>query len=535
MSSAQIASFESEATKPAKTKRPRLFRNTGVMSKLRQLPQLVVVVVLLTSVLTAPRTVDASSGTVEDAVSLDEILNAVDYDPVRDAAVLRLYQAFFGRDPEPAGARYWLGLARAGTSLTEIADAFTLQPEFETNYGGTDNRTYLTRVYTNVLGRDFDQGGFNYWLDTLEGTNISGGNRGLTRISRGELVRWVSASSEFVLQYPYRPAPLPQTPKAPATKTLARVLDRGVLNCGVSGSAFGFSLVEPDGSMGGLDADYCRAVAAAVFGDATKVNFVQLSAAERFPSLFAGEVDVVMRNTTWTQSRDTHVGVDFGPTTFHDGLQLMGRANDGFAPTAAFAALEGATVCVTGLTTTETTIARLAAEENINLDLTSFESFSLAMSAFRAGTCDVVSTDGSGLLGWKAALPEGDEWTIFPSTPLTSEPMGPVYGQNDSQWADIIDWTVYATISAERNGVTSANAATQLVVGMPETVRLLGGDGQVQTSMGLSADAFLNVIQQVGNYDEIFTRNIEPLGITRAGSPNASVVAGGLIFAPPAR
>lgn len=318
---------------------------------------------------------------------------------------------------------------------------------------------------------------------------------------------------------------------------LAAVQARGVLRCGVSGAAVAFSETQPDGSMTGFDADYCRAVAAAALGDATKVEFVALTAAERFTAVQTGDVDVLMRNTTWTQSRDTDVGMDFGPTTYYDGQQIMGRAADGFGPDSTVADIAGAIVCTNAGTTTEKNIAAAAAAAGITITLTTFEDYDIVTTNFIDGACDVITTDGSGLVGRKAVQqPAGEEWVIFPAQAISKEPLGPTYGQNDSQWADVINWTVYATVIADENGVTSANVDDFLNADNEEMGRLLGAtEDELQSSMGLSADAFYQVIKQVGNYAEIFEANLNPVGIVRDGSLNARWNEGGLIYAPPAR
>jgi len=318
---------------------------------------------------------------------------------------------------------------------------------------------------------------------------------------------------------------------------LAAVQARGVLNCGVSGAAVAFSYTQADGSMEGIDADYCRAVAAAVLGDAEAVEFTALTAAERFTAVQTGAVDVLMRNSTWTQSRDTEVGMDFGPTTYYDGQQLMGLSADGFTGSSQVSEIDGATVCTNAGTTTETNISELAALLGITITLTTFEDYDQVVDAFIAGTCDVITTDGSGLVGRKAAQePNAGDWVIFPATPISKEPLGPVYAQNDSQWADVVNWTVYATLIADENGVTSADVDDALAGDFgPEMARLMGGEGELQTVMGLSADAFYNVISQVGNYQEIWDANLTPVGLDRTGSANASWTDGGLMYAPPAR
>lgn len=319
---------------------------------------------------------------------------------------------------------------------------------------------------------------------------------------------------------------------------LDTVQARGTLNCGVSGAAVAFSTLDPSGNMVGFDADFCRAVAAAVLGDADAVNFVSLTAAERFTAVQSGDVDVLMRNTTWTQSRDTDVGMDFGPTTYYDGQQLMGKSSDGFSGTSTVADIDGSTVCTNAGTTTEKNIGDAAEAANVEITLNTYEDFDIVTDNFISGACDIITTDGSGLVGRKAEQqPADQEWVIFPGAPISKEPLGPTYGQNDSKWADAVNWTVYATIIASEKGIDSGNAAS--IVGNEafdaESQRLMGGEGELQSLMGLSADAFQKVITQVGNYDEIYARNLNPVGLNRAGSSNAGWEAGGLIYAPPAR
>jgi general L-amino acid transport system substrate-binding protein len=317
---------------------------------------------------------------------------------------------------------------------------------------------------------------------------------------------------------------------------LAAVQARGVLKCGVSGSATAFSELQPDGSVTGFDADYCRYVAAAVLGDATKVEFTALTAAERFTAVQTGAVDVLIRNTTWTQSRDSDVGMDFAPTTYYDGQQVMARGGDGFSAASGISDLEGATVCTNAGTTTEKNITEVTTALGVNITLTTFEDFNQVMDQFLAGACDAVTTDGSGLVGRKATQqPDGEEWFIFPAAPISTEPLGPVTTQNDSQWLDIVKWSVFTSIIFDEKGVTSANAASMVGSEDGEIARLLGGEGELQTAMGLAPDAWLNAVSQVGNYDEIYARNLNPVGLFRAGSYNASYLDGGLMYAPPAR
>ena len=296
-----------------------------------------------------------------------------------------------------------------------------------------------------------------------------------------------------------------------------------------------FSETQADGSVTGFDADYCRAVAAAVLGDANAVNFVALTASERFTAVQTGDVDLLMRNTTWTQSRDSDVGMDFGPTTYYDGQQLMARVGDGFSGSSSVADLDGAVVCTNVGTTTEKNIAEAAEIAGAEITLLGFETSDEVYETFIAGGCDITTTDGSALVGRKVKQqPADQEWVIFPATPISKEPLGPTYGQNDSAWADAINWTVYATIIADEWGVTSANVDDH-VGAEGEVGRLLGGDGELQTTMGLAADAFYQVIKQVGNYNEIYNSNLNPVGLVREGSANAGWLDGGLIYAPPAR
>jgi general L-amino acid transport system substrate-binding protein len=321
---------------------------------------------------------------------------------------------------------------------------------------------------------------------------------------------------------------------------LAQVQARGVLKCGVSGAAVAFSEQQADGSFTGFDVDWCRAVAAAVLGDADAVEFTALTAAERFTAVQTGAVDVLMRNTTWTQSRDSDVGMDFGPTTYYDGQQVMARVADGFSAGSQITDLEGAVVCTNAGTTTEKNITEVTSALGVNITLNTFEDYNIVMENFVAGACDAVTTDGSGLVGNKAAREaedrDGSEWVIFPAAPISKEPLGPVYLQNDSQWADVVNWTVYAMVIFDEKGITSADAdAAKASPPDGEVGRLLGGEGELQTAMGLDADAFYNVLSQVGNYEEIYNRNLNPVGLTREGSFNAPFNEGGLVYAPPGR
>ena len=318
---------------------------------------------------------------------------------------------------------------------------------------------------------------------------------------------------------------------------LRTVQERGRLVCGVSGTRVIFSETQPDGSVVGVDADYCRVVAAAVLGDAGAVEFVSLTTGERFVALQSGRIDVLIRSTTWTQSRDTDLGLDFGPTIYYDGQQLMARAADGYSPSSEVADIDGAVVCALAGTTTEKNVSDAADVAGIDIALHTLEDFNVITENFTKGACDVATADGSALAGRKAKQqPDDQEWVIFPAIPISKEPLAPVYPQNQSRFGDAVNWAVYATIIADEKGITSGNVA-EMAASPPdaEAGRLLGGEGELQTAMGLAPDAFFQAISQVGNYGEIFARHLGPVGLTRAGSVNASWRDGGLIYAPPAR
>ena len=313
------------------------------------------------------------------------------------------------------------------------------------------------------------------------------------------------------------------------------VIERGQLNCGVNQTLAGFGVTDTEGNFVGFDIDLCRAVAAAILGDADAVSYEPLTAAARFEAVNSGLVDLLSRNTTWTQSRDTALGLDFGPTTYYDGQQLMARASDGFSSASSLSDIEGATVCTNAGTTTEKNVSEAAAAVGVTITLQTFADFDIVTENFISGTCNVVTTDGSSLVSRKVTQqPADQEWVIFPQVPISKEPLGPGWAQNQSRFGDVVSWTVFAMLLAEENGITSANVE-DMAANPPteEIARLLGGEGELQTGMGLPADAFLQVISQVGNYAEIFDANLRPLGLERG--LNALWGDGGLLYAPPAK
>ena len=319
------------------------------------------------------------------------------------------------------------------------------------------------------------------------------------------------------------------------TDLLDAIQDRGSLNCGVSTVSIGFAVQDSDGIYQGFDSDFCRATAVAILGDAGAIDIIGLTAAERFTAVQTGQVDLLHRNTTFTQSRDSDVGMDFGPTTYFDGQQLMARVSDGFSSSSGVADIDGAVVCTNAGTTTEKNIAEAADLLGITITLNTFEDFDIVSQNFIEGACDVITTDGSGLVGRKAEQqPADQEWVIFPGQPISKEPLGPTYGQNQSRFADAVNWTVYAMLIADEYGVNQANV-DDFVGADGELGRLLGGEGEVQSAMGLAPDAFYQVIKQVGSYSDLWDRHLKPLGLTLPGSVNDLWTNGGLMYPPPAR
>lgn len=321
---------------------------------------------------------------------------------------------------------------------------------------------------------------------------------------------------------------------------------RGVLNCGVSGGIPGFSNINPDTTRWeGLDADFCRVLAAAIWGPEysdDKVNFVPLTSDVRFTALQAGEVDVLHRNTTWTLTRDITLGSDFGPTTFYDGQGILVRIADGYT---GLADMEGVTFCSTSGTTTEKNItdayrAQFGADPSLQLAATPDAN----VADLEAGACDALTSDKSQLAGLRTTLSDPSGWTILPDT-LSKEPLGPMYIQDDSLFGDVVNWSVYATFQAEELGITSENV-DQLIA---EQQALLddGTDGNEDIGLvrffGLSQDNYgdalgipnsfaADIIRNVGNYAEIYDRNVTPIGIDRAGSLNDAWTNGGLMYSP---
>lgn len=313
----------------------------------------------------------------------------------------------------------------------------------------------------------------------------------------------------------------------------ARVIERGELSCGVNELLPGFGTQNDAGEYSGFDVDVCRAVAAAILGDASAVNFRGLTAAERPTALAAGEVDMISRNTTWTLSRDTEWGAIFAPTTFYDGQGLMGYAEDEFET---LEDLEGLTICTNAGTTTELNMTDAMTARGLEFELQTFQDFDAVMEAFYNGACDAVTTDKSGLISRKATAPDPGALSILDIT-LSKEPLGPLSPQSDPQFADIVTWTIYGMINAEEFGITSENIGEFVESEDPQIQRLLGiGETPAGSYLGLSNDFMVDVITQVGNYGEVFERNLGAetiFGLNRG--VNDLWTNGGLLYAPPFR
>ncbi len=334
--------------------------------------------------------------------------------------------------------------------------------------------------------------------------------------------------------------PLPEVPAeveseampSSGPSTLEQVMERGNIICIGNAAAPGFGFVDEAGNFSGFDIDFCRALAAAIFGDPEAYEIRPATASERFSVLTAGEGDVLIRNTTDTMTRDTDLGGDFAPTTFYDGQGIMVRAADGIT---SLEDLAGGSVCVATGTTTELNLADVMAARGIEYEPVVFEGNDESVAAYETGRCDAFTTDKSGLTGRRAVLEDPAAHVILDET-LSKEPLAPMVRHGDNQWEDIVRWVVYATFLAEEMGVSSANVDSMRESSDPNIRRLLGVDGEFGAKIGLDNDWSYNVIKMVGNYAEIYARNLGPdtdFYIPRG--LNQSWVDGGLLYAPPIR
>ncbi|PRY64951.1 amino acid ABC transporter substrate-binding protein (PAAT family) [Vreelandella songnenensis] len=314
--------------------------------------------------------------------------------------------------------------------------------------------------------------------------------------------------------------------------TLEDTVERGAVQCGVSDGLPGFSAPDGDGNWQGLDVDVCRAVAAAVLGDADAVNYISLNAVERFTALQSGEVDVLSRNTTWTTTRDTTLGLNFAGVNFYDGIGFMVSRDLGISGADE---LDGAAICIQTGTTTELNVADYFRANDMEFDPIVFDTSEQTVGGFQAGRCDVLTSDTSQLAALRIQLDDPNGAVILPDI-ISKEPLGPVVRQGDDTWFNIVKWSLFAMLNAEEYGVTSENVDEMTSSENPDIARLLGQDGNYGEGMGLEADWAYNIISQVGNYAESFDRNVgmgSPLEIERGA--NALWNQGGFQYAPPIR
>lgn len=323
-----------------------------------------------------------------------------------------------------------------------------------------------------------------------------------------------------------------------------KIIDNDVLVCGANGGGLqGFAFVNDQGEFEGFDIDICKAVAAAVLGDATKVEYRPLQAPERQAAMQSGEVDIMSRNTTMTLSRDSQWASIFGPITFYDGQGVMVPAA---LDVAEIAGLDGGSICVQTGTTTELNITDFIEANALNIELQVFADANATWEAYLQGRCEGFTTDKSGLAGYRSTAEDPGAHVILAET-LSKEPLGPLTPQSDPQFAEVVAWSVYALIQADEYGITSENIADFLPAEgeaddvyssrvSPEVARFLGQAGnQAGSYLGIPNDFVVTVITQVGNYGEIYERNLTPIGLERAGTVNDLWTRGGLLYSPPFR
>lgn len=314
--------------------------------------------------------------------------------------------------------------------------------------------------------------------------------------------------------------------------TLDDVKAKGFLQCGVNTGLLGFAAPDDQGQYKGFDVDYCRAIAAAIFGDPDKVKYTPLTAKERFTALQSGEIDVLARNTTWTMDRDTALGLNFAGVNYYDGQGFMVPKSLGVSSAKE---LSGASVCVQTGTTTELNLADYFKANDLELNPVVFEKVEEVNAAYAAGRCDAYTTDASGLYSIRLTLPNPDDHIVLPEI-ISKEPLGPAVRQGDDQWFNLVQWVHFALLNAEEYGITQDNVDEMKSSDNPNVKRILGTEGKFGESIGLSNDWAYNIIKAVGNYGEVFERNLgpeTPLKIDRG--LNALWTKGGIQYAPPIR
>ncbi|QFS81526.1 General L-amino acid-binding periplasmic protein AapJ precursor [Roseivivax sp. THAF40] len=319
---------------------------------------------------------------------------------------------------------------------------------------------------------------------------------------------------------------------AAGAQTLDAVKERGTLNCGVTTGLVGFAAPDANGEWEGFDVGVCRAVAAAVLGDPTAVEFVPTTGKTRFTALASGEIDMLARNTTWTFSRDVDLKFEFVGVNYYDGQGFMVPKALGVSSATE---LNGATVCIQTGTTTELNLADYFRNNNMEYTPVPIETNAEAQQQYLAGACDVYTTDASGLAATRAAFEAPADHVVLPEI-ISKEPLGPLVRHGDNDWGDVVRWTLNALIAAEEYGITSANIDEMAANGNPEVKRILGSEGDLGAMFGLEADWAKRAIAAGGNYGELFAKNIgesTPIGLSRG--LNAQWTEGGLLYAPPFR
>jgi general L-amino acid transport system substrate-binding protein len=319
---------------------------------------------------------------------------------------------------------------------------------------------------------------------------------------------------------------------AASAQTLKTIKDRGMLSCGVSQGLPGFSSPDDKGNWTGIDVDVCRAIAAAVFNDPTKIKFVPLSAKDRFTALQSGEIDVLSRNSTWTLSRDTSLGANFTGVTYYDGQGFLVKKS---LKVNSALELNSASVCVATGTTTEQNLADYFKGNNMKYEVIAFVTADETVKAFEAGRCDVFTDDVSGLYSERLKLAVPADYVVLPEV-ISKEPLGPMVRHGDDQWFDLVKWTLFAMINAEELGVTQKNVDEMAKSDKPELKRMFGTDGNLGEQLGVTKDWVSRIVKAVGNYGESFERNVgsgSKLGIARG--LNNLWNKGGILYAPPIR
>jgi len=316
------------------------------------------------------------------------------------------------------------------------------------------------------------------------------------------------------------------------TKTLKRTLRRDAVHCGVNSGLPGFSNKDDKGVWSGFDVDFCRAIAAAIFDDPTKVRFIPLAAKDRFTALQSGEVDVLARNSTATMSRETQLGLDFPAINYYDGQGFMVRKKLGVASAKE---LNGASICTQQGTTTELNLADYFRANNMKYEVVAFATSDETFKAYDAGRCDAFTTDASGLYAERLRASAPDDHIVLPEI-ISKEPLGPAVRHGDNQWGDIVRWTHMAMLNAEELGVTKANVDQMKTSDNPEIKRLLGTEGKFGEATGLTNDWAVRIIKHVGNYGESFERNVgEGSRLKIKRGQNAQWTKGGLQYGIPVR